>query len=138
MVEGSEGMALVPGTAVIAPAGKQLRLRRTLGTVVITLSDDESKSLHVPSVDVMAASVGEVYGAGALGVILTGMGHDGVEGLRVIKARGGFVLGQDEESSVVYGMPRAAAVAGLVDRVVALGGVSRALCELTGTAYAPI
>ncbi|MEA2663159.1 MAG: two-component system, chemotaxis family, protein-glutamate methylesterase/glutaminase, partial [Candidatus Eremiobacteraeota bacterium] len=63
---------------------------------------------------------------------------DGVAGLRVIKERGGFVLGQDEQSSVVYGMPRAAAVAGLVDRVVALQAVPRALCELTGTAYAPI
>ncbi len=138
VVEGSEGLALQPGTAVIAPAGKQLRLRRSLGSVLVTLSDDASRSLHVPSVDVMAGAVGEVYGNGALAVILTGMGHDGVAGLRVIKDRGGFVLGQDEQSSVVYGMPRAAAVAGLVDRVVALGAVSRALCELTGTAYAPI
>jgi two-component system chemotaxis response regulator CheB len=73
-----------------------------------------------------------------LGVILTGMGHDGTQGLRVIKERGGYVLGQDEASSVVYGMPRAAAVAGLVDRVVALDAVPRTLCELTGTAYVPI
>ncbi len=138
VVEGSDGLALAPGTAVIAPAGKQLRLRRALGAVVVTLSDDEVKSLHVPSVDVMAASVGELYGAGALGVILTGMGHDGVEGLRTIKDRGGFVLGQDEQSSVVYGMPRAAAVAGLVDRVVPLEAVPRALCELTGTPFARI
>lgn len=138
VVEGSEGLALQPGTAVIAPAGKQLRLRRSLGSVLVALADDESRSLHVPSVDVMAGSVGEVYGSGALGVILTGMGHDGVIGLRAIKERGGYVLGQDEQSSVVYGMPRAAAVAGLVDRVVALQAVPRALCELTGTAYAPI
>ncbi len=138
VVEGTDGLVLQPGTAVIAPAGKQLRLRRSLRSVQVALSDDESRSLHVPSVDVMAASVGELYGAGALGVILTGMGHDGVAGLRVIKDKGGFVLGQDEQSCVVYGMPRAAAVAGLVDRVVPLQGVSRALCELTGTAYAPI
>jgi two-component system chemotaxis response regulator CheB len=138
VVEGSDGLALQPGTAVIAPAGKQLRLRRSLGSVLVALSDDASRSLHVPSVDVMTSAVGEVYGAGALAVILTGMGHDGVAGLRVIKERGGFVLGQDEQSSVVYGMPRAAAVAGLVDRVVALQAVPRALCELTGTAYAPI
>jgi two-component system chemotaxis response regulator CheB len=138
VVEGTDGLALQPGMAVIAPAGKQLRLRRSLRSVQIVLSDDETRSLHVPSVDVMAASVGELYGAGALGVILTGMGHDGVAGLRVIKEKGGFVLGQDEQSCVVYGMPRAAAVAGLVDRVVPLQGVPRALCELTGTAYAPI
>jgi two-component system, chemotaxis family, protein-glutamate methylesterase/glutaminase len=139
VVEGSDGLALQPGTAVIAPAGKQLRLRRSLGgAVVVTLSDEGPRSLHVPSVDVMASAVGETYGAGALGVILTGMGQDGVVGLRVIKDRGGYVLGQDEQSSVVYGMPRAAALAGLVDRVVALQAVPRALCELTGTAYAPI
>jgi two-component system chemotaxis response regulator CheB len=137
VVEGADGMALEPGTAIIAPAGRQLRLRRTLGVVRVVLGEDAQRSLHVPSVDAMAESVGETYGAGALGVILTGMGHDGVHGLRVIKERGGYVLGQDEATSVVYGMPRAAAAAGLVDRVIALTAVSRALCELTGTAYAP-
>jgi two-component system chemotaxis response regulator CheB len=106
--------------------------------VRVTLGDDAQRSLHVPSVDAMAASVGETYGSGALGVILTGMGHDGVQGLRVLKECGGYVLGQDEASSVVYGMPRAAAVAGLVDRVVSLDAVGRTLCELTGTVYAPV
>ncbi|HTJ25294.1 MAG TPA: chemotaxis response regulator protein-glutamate methylesterase [Candidatus Limnocylindria bacterium] len=136
VVEAADGMPLVAGTAIIAPAGKQLRLRRTMGTTSVILSDDGSRSLHVPSVDVMAASVGETYGAGAVGVILTGMGHDGVQGLRVIKERGGYVIGQDEQSSVVYGMPRAAALAGLVDRVVSLDGVPKALCELAGALYA--
>ena len=132
VAEGADGMPLAAGTAIIAPAGKQLRLERGSGTVRVALSADEGRSLHVPSVDVMAASVGETYGSGSLGVILTGMGHDGVQGLTVIKERGGFVLGQDEATSVVYGMPRAAAAAGLVDRVVPLDGVGRVLCELTG------
>jgi two-component system chemotaxis response regulator CheB len=138
VVEGTDGMALAPGTAIVAPAGQQLRLERRGGAVRVVLGADEGRSLHVPSVDAMAASVGEVFAAGALGVILTGMGHDGVLGLRVIKDRGGYVLGQDEATSVVYGMPRAAAAAGLVDRVVALDAVPRALCELTGTVYAPV
>ena len=138
VVEGADGMPLAAGVAIIAPAGKQLRLVRSLGTVRVALGDDAQRSLHVPSVDAMAASVGETYGSGALGVILTGMGHDGVQGLRVLKERGGYVLGQDEASSVVYGMPRAAALAGLVDRVIPLDAVSRTLCELTGTAYAPV
>jgi two-component system chemotaxis response regulator CheB len=136
VVEAADGMTLVAGTAFIAPAGKQLRLRRTMGTTSVTLGDDASRSLHVPSVDVMAASVAESYGAGSVGVILTGMGHDGVQGLRVIKERGGYVIGQDEQTSVVYGMPRAAALAGLVDRVVPLDGVPKALCELAGAVYA--
>jgi two-component system chemotaxis response regulator CheB len=134
VVEAQDGTILRGGTAYIAPAGQQLRLRRTPLGVEIVIGPDTAKSLHVPSVDVMAAAVGETFGAGALGVILTGMGHDGVGGLRVLKDAGGFVVGQDEASSVVYGMPRAAAVAGLVDRVVSLTEVARTLCELTGTA----
>lgn len=137
VVEAQNGAILRGGTAYVAPAGQQLRLRRVAGGVEIVLAADTAKSLHVPSVDVMSAAVGETFGAGALGVILTGMGHDGVEGLRVLKNLGGYVVGQDEASSVVYGMPRAAAVAGLVDRVVPLGEVARTLCELTG-ASAPI
>ncbi|GAC1406103.1 MAG: chemotaxis response regulator protein-glutamate methylesterase [Candidatus Velthaea sp.] len=135
VVEGANGMKLKPGMAIIAPAGSQLRLRRGPGGVEVVLGTDTEKSLHVPSVDVMAGAVGETFGPASLGVILTGMGHDGVDGLKVIKGRGGYVLGQDEATSVVYGMPRAAAAAGLVDRVVGLDSVARALCELTGTAY---
>ncbi len=138
VVEGEDGMPLLAGTAIIAPAGRQLRLRRQGASIVVQLYDDPGRSLHVPSVDAMAASVGETYGAGALGVILTGMGQDGVNGLRVLKEHGGYVLGQDEASSVVYGMPRAAAVAGLVDRVVSLEAVPRTLCELTGTNFATV
>jgi two-component system chemotaxis response regulator CheB len=135
VVEGSDGMPLQPGCAIIAPAAKQLRLVRRAGAVHVALADDPGTSLHVPSVDVMASSVGETYGAAALGVILTGMGHDGVHGLRTIKERGGYVVGQDEASCVVYGMPRAAALAGLVDRVVPLEAVPRTLCDLIGTLY---
>ncbi len=135
VVEGTDGMPLAAGTAIIAPAGKQLTLQRLRGAPAVKLGDAAARSLHVPSVDAMAASVGEMYGAGALGVILTGMGQDGVAGLRVIKERGGYVVGQDEASAVVYGMPRAAAVAGLVDRVISLDAVSRTLCELTGVSH---
>ncbi len=137
VIEGTDRMPLTAGRAIIAPAGKELRVDGGSSGPRIALDDDRRTSLHVPSVDVMASSVAQVFGAGALGVILTGMGHDGVAGLRAMKARGGYVLAQDEASSVVYGMPRAAVAAGLVDRVLPLGGVARALCELTGTAYTP-
>ena len=135
VLEGQSGMPLRPGVAIVAPAGQQFRLRRGLNQIEVRLEADTGASLHVPSVDVMATAVGEMYGAGSLGVIMTGMGNDGVEGLKTIKQRGGYVIGQDEVTSVVYGMPRAAAQAGLVDRVVALGDISRVLCELTGTAF---
>lgn len=136
--EAEDGMVLHAGHAIIAPAGKQLRLRRAYGSddVEVALSADSGNSLHVPSVDVMTASVAEMFGAATLAAILTGMGQDGVVGLRAVKERGGFVLGQDAATSVVYGMPRAAAQAGLVDRVLALDEIASTLCELTSTSFA--
>jgi two-component system chemotaxis response regulator CheB len=104
VVEGTAGMLLAPGTAIVAPAGQQLRLVRGPRGVEVRLDADAEKSLHVPSVDVMSGAVGEAFGAASLGVILTGMGHDGVEGLKTIKAKGGYVLGQDEATSVVTGV----------------------------------
>jgi two-component system chemotaxis response regulator CheB len=138
VVEGAEGMVMRKGQVIIAPAGRQLVLRRAYGSddVEVTLRDDDGNSLHVPSVDVMTSSVAEIYGRGVLAAILTGMGQDGVVGLRKVKDRGGFVIGQDAATSVVYGMPRAAAQAGLVDRVLPLDQIAAALCELTNTTFA--
>jgi two-component system chemotaxis response regulator CheB len=135
VVEASDGMTLRRGHAVIAPAGRQLVVRRARGSnaAEVALRDDDGSSLHAPSVDVMAASVAHVFGATTLAVILTGMGQDGVAGLRTVKDRGGFVIGQDAASCAVYGMPRAAAQAGLVDRVVPLDQIAPLLCELTKT-----
>jgi two-component system chemotaxis response regulator CheB len=135
VVEGQNGMRLEPGRAIVAPAGQQMIVARTVRGAEVRLQADVTKSLHVPSVDVLAASVGETFGAAALGVILTGMGSDGVLGLAVIKKNGGYVIGQDEASAVVYGMPRAAAAAGLVDRVVSLADVARTLCDVAGAGY---
>jgi two-component system chemotaxis response regulator CheB len=138
VVEGIDGMVLRKGAAIIAPAGRQMVLRRAYGNddVEVVLCDDDGRSLHVPSVDVLTASVADVYGASTLAAILTGMGQDGVVGLRKVKDCGGFVIGQDAATSVVYGMPRAAAQAGLVDRVLPLDHIAPALCELTNTALA--
>lgn len=138
VLEGADGMVLRKGQVIIAPAGRQLTLRRSYGSdeVEVHLRDDDGHSLHVPSVDVMTASVADVYGGATLAAILTGMGQDGVVGLRKVKDRGGFVIGQDAATAVVYGMPRAAAQAGLVDRVLPLDQIAPALCELTNTTFA--
>ncbi|MEO6913783.1 MAG: chemotaxis response regulator protein-glutamate methylesterase [Candidatus Baltobacteraceae bacterium] len=136
VLEGHEGMILRAGLALVVPSGKQLHLARSGGEVEVRLVPDRDHSLHVPSVDVMIAEVAQIYGSRSLGVILTGMGQDGVAGLRELKTRGGYVVGQDEASSVVYGMPRAASVAGLVDRVAALDDIPPLLCELTNTSFA--
>ncbi len=132
--EAYDGMPLRPGSATILPAGKQVSLRRSGARVTLHLREDDGDSLHVPSVDVLASEVAEAYGAASVGVILTGMGHDGVSGLRRIKESGGYVVGQDEATSIVYGMPRAAALAGLVDRVAPLPEIPGILCGLLHTA----
>lgn len=127
--EGADGMVLQPGCATIAPAGKQLSLRRASEGVTIRLLDD-ADALHAPSVDALGDAVATAYERASVGVILTGMGRDGVAGMRRIRERGGYVVGQDEATSVVYGMPRAAMLAGLVDRAAALFEIAPILCGL--------
>ncbi|MDP9111203.1 MAG: chemotaxis response regulator protein-glutamate methylesterase [Candidatus Eremiobacteraeota bacterium] len=130
--EAVNGMVLQPSTALVVPSGKQIMLRRSAaGETEVRLREDDGSSLHVPSVDVLMEEVAALYGRAALAVILTGMGQDGVRGLRDLKARGGYVVGQDEGTCVVYGMPRAAAKEGLVDRVARLDEVAGLLSELT-------
>ena len=131
VVEASDGMILEAGTALVIPSGRQAKLRRSLGEVELSLVADDGHSLHVPSVDILDEQVADMYGPLAIGVILTGMGQDGVRGLRKLKSRGGYVVGQDEATCVVYGMPRAAALAGLVDRVSPLDEIPQVLSELT-------
>ncbi|HTU71064.1 MAG TPA: chemotaxis response regulator protein-glutamate methylesterase [Candidatus Baltobacteraceae bacterium] len=131
--EALNGMILEAGTALVVPSGKQVELRRRNGgETEVRLVDDDGTSLHVPSVDYMTTQVAQAYGKAAIGVILTGMGQDGVRGLRKLKERGGYVLGQDEATCVVYGMPRAAAKEGLVDRVAPLDAISPILVDLAG------
>lgn len=86
-----------------------------------------------PSANYMFASVGAVYGPSAIGLILTGMGQDGIEGLRQLRVSGGRVLAQDEESSVIFGMPRAAIDAGLADKVVPLPSIGKHLADMIVT-----
>ncbi len=138
VAEGEQGMVLRAGQVIVAPAGRQLTLRRVYGSddVEVCLAPDDGRSLHIPSVDIMMTSVAAVFASATLAAILTGMGQDGVVGLRNVKDCGGFVVGQDATTSVVYGMPRAAAQAGLVDRVAPLDQIAPALCELTNTSFA--
>ena len=118
--EAMEGEVVRPGAVLIAPAGRHTKVRRR-GTVVRVVLDDEPReALHRPSVDVLMASVAKAYGPRALGLVLTGMGADGVEGLRAIRLAGGVTLAESEETCEIYGMPKAAVEAGVVDRSVPL------------------
>jgi two-component system chemotaxis response regulator CheB len=131
--EVEEGMRLLPGTVLIGAAGKSFRLHRRGSDVVAALGDGLGKGPYTPSADMLFGSLAEVYGRGATAFILTGMGADGVAGLTRVKQAGGFVYGQSEKSCTVYGMPRAAAEAGLVDQVIALNEVAGVIIEMCGS-----
>jgi two-component system chemotaxis response regulator CheB len=123
----AHGDLLQPGTVYLAPDDHQLWITRR-GTV--DLSRRAAVGGFLPSATVLFASLAESYGPGALGVIMTGMGQDGVEGLRALRATGAMVLAQDEDTSVVFGMPAAAIAAGLVDMVLPLPLIGTRLFHL--------
>lgn len=112
---------VVPGRVLIAPAGFNVALRRIGGRVKVEVGGEAVvPSAFRPSADGVMISAAEIYGHCVLGVVLTGMGNDGVRGLAAIKREGGVTLAEDESSCIVFGMPRAAWEAGVVDRMVPL------------------
>jgi two-component system chemotaxis response regulator CheB len=115
--EAEEDEVIKGGTVYIAPGGMHMTLRSNGKFPHIKISDQPSNSLHKPSVDVMVNSIVQYYGRYALGVIMTGMGKDGLEGIKGLKKIGGYCLAQNEVTSVVYGMPKAVVDAGLADAV---------------------
>ena len=119
-----------PGTVLIAPAGRHLRLGRAAhGGVITHLDVRPLDTPHRPSVDVLFQSAADVYAGRVLGVVMTGMGADGREGAAWIKAKGGRILTEAEETCVVYGMPRSVVEAGLSDRSVGLDEMADAILE---------
>jgi two-component system chemotaxis response regulator CheB len=119
--EASEAAAVEPGVALIGPAGWQTTVvPQSGGRWAVHLSRTPADTSHVPSVDVMMGSVAQACGPRAMGVIMTGMGNDGARGMAAIYDRGGFTVGQDEQSCAVYGMPRACAEANILEAVVPL------------------
>jgi two-component system chemotaxis response regulator CheB len=118
--EAATGDILTPNQVLLAPGGKHLEVRRAGNSVKAVIRDGPVVSGHKPSVDVMMNSVVAAFGSGCLGVIMTGMGRDGADGCRAIRAAGGITLGQDEATSDVYGMNKVAFVEGNLDRQFAL------------------
>lgn len=128
VVQGEEGLLLRPGLVVIAHAGLHLKLKAAPKGWSATL-DSEPTGLHRPSVDALFTSAAEQVGRKALGVVLTGMGSDGLEGARAIRAAGGQVVVEHESTCVVYGMPRSIAEQGLADAQVPLPEIATAIIE---------
>jgi two-component system chemotaxis response regulator CheB len=129
VVEAQEGQPIVGGTAYLAPAGRHLTFVRAGADVLAHLDVRPLDTLHRPAVDVLFQSAAEVFDGRVLGVVMTGMGSDGRDGAAWIKARGGKILTEAEETCVVYGMPRSVVEAGLSDRVLRIDTIARAIME---------
>ena len=129
--EAADGVEVRAGIVLIAPAGRHLSMRRNdRGQVITHLDMRPLDTPHRPSVDVLFQSAADTYSGRVLGVVMTGMGEDGREGSAWIKAKGGTIFTEAEDTCVVYGMPRAVVDAGLSDRSVGLEGMADAILEL--------
>lgn len=126
--EAQTGDRIQNGTAYVCPGGKHLRVDTRGAVPYLNVTAEPTDALYKPSANVLMESVGKSVGARALGVIMTGMGSDGAEGMKVLKARGGHVIAQNEASCVVYGMPKAVVDAGLADEVVDLDALADTIC----------
>ncbi len=123
VLEAKDGDRVIPGRALIAPGGMHMLLKRNGAQYFVEVKDGPQVNRHKPSVDVLFRSVAQHAGKNALGIIMTGMGDDGAAGLLEMRQVGAHTLGQDEASSVVYGMPREAMKKGAVEREVSLDGI---------------
>jgi two-component system chemotaxis response regulator CheB len=115
---------VVPGRALIAPGGRHMLLKRSGAQYFVEVVDGPVVNRHRPSVDVMFRSVAKSAGVNALGVIMTGMGDDGAAGLAEMRGAGARTLAQDEESCIVFGMPKEAIKRGGVERTVPLQAIA--------------
>jgi len=130
VMEAAEGQILKAGQVLLAPAGLHMTFqRKTDGAVATHLALTPLDMPHRPAADVLFQSAAETFGERTMGIVMTGMGSDGTKGAAWIKARGGRVFAEAEESCVVYGMPRSIIEAGLCDKTVPLGKMAATIAE---------
>jgi two-component system chemotaxis response regulator CheB len=127
--EAEHGERVLPGHVYIAPGGRHMLLARSGANYVIELDDGPPVNRHKPSVDVLFRTVARHAGANAMGVMLTGMGRDGADAMKEMRDAGAHNIGQDEATSVVYGMPREAAAVGAVHEVLPLPKIAGQLLQ---------
>lgn len=120
---------VLPGTVYVARGNHHMTIRGANGKTSIKISEGELVNRHRPSVNVLFNSVAEVKGKHAIGILLTGMGDDGASGMLAMHQRGAYTIAQDESTSVVFGMPHKAILAGGVSRVLPLNEISSAVCD---------
>lgn len=130
VTEAQDGARVLPGHAYLAPGDAHLRLTRSGANYVCRIAGQDRVSGHCPSVDVLYRSVAECAGKNAIGVILTGMGKDGARGLLEMREAGARTLGQNEATSVIYGMPRVAKEIGAVEQQLSLALIPQRILEI--------
>ncbi|WP_160683479.1 chemotaxis response regulator protein-glutamate methylesterase [Clostridium sp. C2-6-12] len=128
--EAQTGDVIEPGRVLIAPGDKHMKVKKAGDKYIVELTQGSKVSGHCPSVDVLFESVAKTAGKNAVGVILTGMGQDGATGLMSMRRFGAKTIGQDKESSVVYGMPKVAFDIGAVEKQVSLSNIPHVLFEM--------
>ena len=127
--EATHGERVLPGCAYVAPGHAHLKLAKSGANYITHLDEGAPVNRHRPSVDVLFDSAAQFAGRNACGVILTGMGKDGAQGLLRMKQAGAYTFAQDENSCIVYGMPREAALIGAADEIVALDDMTDAIAR---------
>ncbi|MXN65440.1 chemotaxis-specific protein-glutamate methyltransferase CheB [Stappia sp. GBMRC 2046] len=130
--EAADGDVLQPGHIYVAPGGRHLVLEKDHGQAVARLTDDPPVNFCKPAVDPLFDSAAKVFGSSVLAVVLTGMGHDGADGVKTIAAGGGAIIAQDEASSVVWGMPGAAVQTGQCNDILPLQEIGPKIAKILG------
>ena len=128
--EAEEGDPLLPGSALIAPGDYHIQVVRAFPEPYVTLNQSDPVSGHRPSVDVLMRSVAGEYGANAIGVIMTGMGKDGAQGIKELHRKGGLIVAQDKDSSVIFGMNREVILNGDADAIASVDQIAETLQKL--------
>lgn len=125
--EAETGDRLLPGHAFVAPGGSHLVIDQKVSRIDLVVTPEPKEALYKPSANVLVSSVAKAVGRRALGVILTGMGNDGRDGIRELKSKGGRAIAQSDSSCVVYGMPKAIVDDGLADEIVDIDDMANAI-----------
>jgi two-component system chemotaxis response regulator CheB len=127
--EAEPGDVVKPGKVFVSPGGSHLKIKQQVTHINVVVESEPADALYKPSANELISSVARAVGKRGLGVILTGMGSDGCEGIKLLKQRGGTSIAQSNETCVVYGMPKAIVDAGLADRIVDLEEMSAAIFQ---------
>ena len=128
--EAADNDRVLTGTVLVAPGGRQLRVRRSGGEYRVSLGDEQKVNGHAPSVDTLFHSVADQVGPNAVGVLLTGMGRDGADAMLRMRRAGARTLAQDEQSSVVFGMPREAYINGGAERLIHIDNMTHEVVRM--------